>query len=136
MLHGDFIKKMADARPVWEHAINFKGDNKWKTIGKKFSILPVVASSKFRYYENHKCDPVVPEMSEFNHAKVMKCGGFFKLSDMDSVRSVLIEKCSSKLSFHKITTCKIPKDILRFVLKLSGLEWFEKNGQPMVHWKH
>lgn len=110
MKHSQFIEKMAA----------YKGTKKGNN-----------------FYERHKDDPQRPEFGEMTHKSVMDASHFLKLSDMVEFRKSLIREFATNpegglrpqkrfLSFR----------LIRQLLTKSGLEWFEKNHRPIVHWKH
>lgn len=138
MLHTDFIEKMARYKPWYEYQPSSEGmDTTNKAVAKKFNVLPVVASAGVKFYSRHKDEPQRAEFGGMTHKSVVDASHFLKISDMGELRKELIKKFGCEIGDKMRPYPKfVSRRLIRLILKNSGLEWFEKNNRPFVHWKH
>jgi len=130
--HGEFIQKLTECRLVHVHHLASKS---WKKTAEHFkeSVRSVRTCSEF--YVRHMGQRTQPALADVPHNTVKQMCAFFAINDMDSVREQLIR------NHHSINTPintgrKIPKKLLRLIMKASGLDWFVIKGHPVIHWKH
>jgi hypothetical protein len=138
MLHGEFIEKMAKYKPWHEYQPSSEGKNTTsKAVANKFGVKPIQVSIGIRFYDRHKDEPQRPEYAAMTHKSVLDASHFLKLSSMDELRQQLIKHYGAMVE-DKIRPYQkfVSRRIIRQLLDKSGLEWFEKNNRPFVHWKH
>ena len=131
--HGEFIQKLTECRLVHEHHL---ASGSWRKTAEHFkeSVRSMRTCSAF--YVRHMGQRIQPALADVHHNIVKQMCAYFAINDMDSVRSQLIRDHHSMNTPHQPMKKKIPKKFLRLIMKVSGLQWFEKNGVPVIHWKH
>lgn len=132
--HGDFIEKMARYKPVYDASISNPAST-WRELGAQFKILPVVAKAAVKFVSHHANDPIRPEFADETHKCVVRLSEYFDLTSPESIRAGLLANFKAEPPDGKLNRRhSVRPSILKKVMKASGLEWFEKDEVPYIHW--
>lgn len=131
LYHRDFMAKLALCKKC--HDLEKDGMG-WKEVGDALCILPVTAAQRAQYYKNHSSDPIAPMFAHLTHQQV------FDIARVIPIHTDTIDELRARLiaDYPSIGQGKenISRSLLIQVMKVSGLQWFEKDGRPVIHWKH
>lgn len=88
------------------------------------------------YRERHANDPQVPALGEETHDAVCKLGAVIDMSSPEAIRESLCAKFRAGPESGKINVWDkgIRRSAIRKAMNISGLKWFELDGNPMIHW--
>lgn len=137
LTHGEFIEKMAAYKPLYEWQKQF--GKSWKDVAAEFNLsMPVLAASRFRFYERHAREPQVPALANITHYLALSVANAIGFTTIESLRADLIRRFSASIGVSRAYPTGLSRRALRILLNASGLEWFEKgiDRRMYVHWKH
>lgn len=88
------------------------------------------------YRERHANDPQVPALGEETHDAVCKLGAVIDMSSPEAIRESLCAKFRAGPESGKINVWDkgIRRSAIKKAMNISGLKWFELDGNPMIHW--
>lgn len=135
MTHGEFIQKFKEYSEV--HKFHWEQPTlSFKTTGEKFGITPQSASVMIRFVDNHKNDLQCEFLSKSTHESVLSLARTTDLTDPQRTRSYLVNKYKAKDLNGAINTWPsgLTASEVRKLLDAFGIEWFELDGVPYVHW--
>lgn len=87
----------------------------------------------------HAADRQCPFLGDWSHARVQFALKDFKHGlpqTINALQAFLIEHYGAGLSHTVNHRNGISLPAQRALMKASGLEWFERDDRPFIHWKH
>lgn len=135
MTHGEFIAKFDRYLPAYNYYFD-EGKKSSKATAEKFGISPLVAGIRVAFVANHLKDPRCEFLSDCTHYAVMQLSKSIDLSDPKKTRVDLVNKYKAKDTLGAVNRWpdNLTKSQVRRLLDSFGIEWFELDGFPYVHW--
>jgi hypothetical protein len=134
LTYGEFLEKLDRYALVAKR----RGEGaSWSDLAEEFKLRsPAVAATVVRCYERHSATPRLPVLASLSHATVAGALKALPFKDIPDLRSRLIRDYSASTGGRIRPYPTTPKRPVKILMDASGLDWFEKDGRPFIHWKH
>lgn len=134
LTHREFFEKRKQALIIHNWLVANESD--FKDTAEHFQTTLQNVSAQSRFYLRHKDKPFLEWCATQKQQYVDLILRYFPHKTQIELRKPLIERYSASIGISAPYPREIPIRVAACLMKASGLEWFYKNGKPVIHWKH